>query len=155
EQPPTDKKHNPRSQEIDDIEKVIVWNRGKVKRQILRHVEGLSPVFIDKIEHRAGLLTQHNILATMKEVMKDTEDIVPVFHDLKRPVFYHTPLTHLGEADNTFENLSELLDDFYHKRAHQSMIKQKANDYYQVIEREHAKTLRKIDKLKEDLSEAK
>src|SRR5699024_11997447 len=37
----------------------------------------------------------------------------------------------------------------------QSMIKQKANDYYQVIEREHAKTLRKIDKLKEDLSEAK
>lgn len=155
EQPPTDKKLNPRSQEIDDLVKFIDWNRGKVKRQILSHVEGFSPVFIDEIEHRAGLLTQHNLLPTIKEVMKDAEDIVPVFYDLKRPVFYHTPLTHLGEADKTFENLSELLDDFYHKRAHQSMIKQKANDYYQVIEREHAKTLRKIDKLKEDLSEAK
>ena len=70
EQPPTDKKLNPRSQEIDDLVKFIDWNRGKVKRQILSHVEGFSPVFIDEIEHRAGLLTQHNLLPTIKEVMK-------------------------------------------------------------------------------------
>src|SRR5699024_8452243 len=81
EQPPTDKKLNPRSQEIDDLVKIIDWNRGKVKRQILSHVEGITLVFIDEIEHRSEQITQHKLLTTNKEVMKDAEDIVPVYYD--------------------------------------------------------------------------
>lgn len=155
EQPPTGKKLNPRTEEINDLVKLIDWNKGKIKRQILSHVEGFSPVFIDEIEKIAGLLNQQNLVPAITGAMTETEHIEPVFYDLKRPVFYHSPLSHLGQPSKTFDSLSELLDDFYHKRARQSMIKQKANDYYQVIEREHAKTLRKIDKLKEDLDEAK
>lgn len=154
EGPPTDKKLNPRTEELDELPKFIDFNSGKLKRQILKNIEGFSPVFIDEVESHVKYFNTDNIVPAIKETLKAGENIQPVFYDLKKPVFYFTPLTHLGEPDKVYSTLSELLDEFYHRRNQISAIRQKSSDYLQVIEREHDKTIRKITNLEADLKEA-
>ncbi|MCK1977233.1 NFACT family protein [Jeotgalicoccus huakuii] len=155
EKPPTGKKLNPRTSEIDELPKFIDWNKGKVNKQILNHIEGFSPLFIKEVESKVTYFNKENIVDAIKDTLDESQKVEPVFYNLDKPAFYFTRLHHLGNPTKTYDNLSELMDEFYHQRAKKSMIKQKASDYYQVIEREHDKTLRKIDKLKDDLKEAK
>ncbi|QQD85771.1 NFACT family protein [Jeotgalicoccus sp. ATCC 8456] len=155
EKPPTGKKLNPRTSEINELPKFIDWNKGKVNKQILNQIEGFSPLFVKEVESKVTYFNKDNIVDAIKDALDDSQKVEPVFYDQDKPVFYFTRLHHLGNPTKTYNSLSELMDDFYHQRAQKSMIKQKASDYYQVIEREHDKTLRKIDKLKDDLKEAK
>lgn len=152
--PPTSKKLNPRSEALEELPKYIDFNSGKLKKQILMNIEGFSPVFIDEVESRVKYFTIDNIVPAIKETLKDSENIEAVYYDLKKPVFYFTPLTHLGEPDKVYGSLSQLLDDYYHRRYQISAIRQKSSDYLQVIEREHDKTVRKITNLEADLKEA-
>ena len=154
EGPPTDKKLNPRTEALEELPKFIDFNSGRLKKQILMNIEGFSPVFIDEVESRVKYFNIDNIVPAIKETLKDSENIQAVYYDLKKPVFYFTPLTHLGEPDKVYGNLSQLLDDYYHRRYQISAIRQKSSDYLQVIEREHDKTVRKITNLKADLKEA-
>lgn len=154
EGPPTDKKLNPRTEALEELPKFIDFNSGRLKKQILMNIEGFSPVFIDEVESRVKYFNIDNIVPAIKETLKDSDNIQAVYYDLKKPVFYFTPLTHLGEPDKVYGNLSQLLDDYYHRRYQISAIRQKSSDYLQVIEREHDKTVRKITNLKADLKEA-
>lgn len=154
EGPPTDKKLNPRTEALEELPKFIDFNSGRLKKQILMNIEGFSPVFIDEVESRVKYFNIDNIVPSIKETLKDSDNIQAVYYDLKKPVFYFTPLTHLGEPDKVYGNLSQLLDDYYHRRYQISAIRQKSSDYLQVIEREHDKTVRKITNLKADLKEA-
>ena len=154
EGPPTDKKLNPRTEALEELPKFVDFNSGRLKKQILMNIEGFSPVFIDEVESRVKYFNIDNIVPAIKETLKDSDNIQAVYYDLKKPVFYFTPLTHLGEPDKVYGNLSQLLDDYYHRRYQISAIRQKSSDYLQVIEREHDKTVRKITNLKADLKEA-
>ena len=154
EGPPTDKKLNPRTEELNELPKFIDFNSGKLKRQILTNIEGFSPLFIDEVESHVKYFNTDNIVPAIKETLKAGENIQPVYYDLKKPVFYFTPLAHLGEPDKIYGSLSELLDKFYHRRNQISAIRQKSSDYLQVMEREHDKTIRKITNLEADLKEA-
>jgi len=154
ENPPTDKKLNPRTEELNELPKFIDFNSGKLKRQILKNIEGFSPIFIDEVESRVKYFNTDNIVPAIKETLDASKNIQPVYYNLKKPIFYFTPLTHLGEPDKVFSSLSELLDDYYHRRYQISLIRQKSSDYLQVIEREHEKVIRKITNLEHDLEEA-
>lgn len=154
EGPPTGRKLNPRTEELNDLPKFIDFNAGKLKRQILANIEGFSPVFIDEVESRIKYFKPDNIVPAIKETLVKAHNIQPVYYDLKKPVFYFTPLEHLGEPDKVYGTLSELLDEYYHRRYQISAIRQKSSDYLQVIEREHDKTVRKIANLEADLQEA-
>lgn len=152
--PPTDKKLNPRTEELLELPKFIDFNSGKLKRQILMNIEGFSPVFIDEVEAKVKYFNIDNIVPAIQETLRESENVQAVYYEGKKPVFYFTPLTHLGEPDKVFGSLSELLDDFYHRRYQISLIRQKSADYLQVIEREHEKVIRKITNLEADLQEA-
>lgn len=152
--PPTSKKLNPRTAELNELPKFVDFNAGKLKKQILMNIEGFSPVFIDEVESRVKYFNIDNIVPAIKDTLKDSEKIQPVYYDLKKPVFYYTPLTHLGEPDKVYDSLGQLLDDYYHRRYQISAIRQKSSDYLQVIEREHDKIVRKITNLEADLKEA-
>lgn len=152
--PPTSRKLNPRTKELNELPKFVDFNAGKLKKQILMNIEGFSPVFIDEIESRVKYFNIDNIVPAIKDTLRDTEAIQAVYYDLKKPVFYYSPLTHLGEPDKVYDSLSQLLDDYYHRRYQISAIRQKSSDYLQVIEREHDKTVRKIKNLEADLQEA-
>ncbi|SOC37976.1 Rqc2 family fibronectin-binding protein [Salinicoccus kekensis] len=154
EAPPTDEKLNPRTDEINTLPARIDFNSGKLSRQILKAVEGFSPLFIREIEHHAKHFTIENIVPAIKEGLRRAEEITPVLYRLDKDVFYFTKLHHLGTEPEVYPTLSALLDDYYHSRFQNNMIRQKAQDYLHVIEREYDRVERKIEKLHEDLAEA-
>ncbi len=153
--PPTAEKLNPRTDEIEKLPARIDFNSGKVGKQIITAVEGFSPLFVKEIEHTAGHFTNKNIVNAVRETMAAAEEISPSIYDNNgKEVFYFTKLRHLGEPGETFDTLSELVDHYYHNRYQTALVKQKANDYLNVITREYERTGRKIEKLKDDLREA-
>ncbi|AKG73731.1 Rqc2 family fibronectin-binding protein [Salinicoccus halodurans] len=153
--PPTAEKLNPRTEDIEKLPVRIDFNSGRINRQILGAVEGFSPLFVKEIEHTAGHFTIRNMVPAVKETLSKAEDIYPaIYENDGREVFYYTRLSHLGEPEETFDTISELVDHYYHNRYHTALIKQKANDYLNVITREYERTERKIGKLKDDLLEA-
>ncbi|GAA3718666.1 NFACT family protein [Salinicoccus jeotgali] len=153
--PPTEPKLNPRTADIESLTARIDFNRGKVGRQILHNVEGFSPLFVKEVEYLAGYFTTETIVPAIKEAMHQAEEIKPVLYTSgDAEIFYFTPLSHLGAPDATYDSLSGLMDDYYHDRYRKSLIRQKAQDYVHLIEREYDRTERKIEKLKADLAEA-
>lgn len=154
EQPPTDKKLNPRTDELNELPKHLDFNSGKINRQILKATEGFSPLFIKEVAHQAGHLTMQNIVLSIQQTLKKAEDITPVLYKKDKDVFYFTKLEHMEGTPVVYESLSALLDDYYHNRFQNNLIRQKAQDYVHVIDREYERVERKIDKLKEDLKEA-
>src|SRR5699024_8612920 len=154
EQPPTDKKLDPRTDELDELPKHIDFNSGKINRQILKAVEGFSPLFIKEVTHHAGHLTIQNIVGSIRETLEKSREITPVLYKGEKDVFYFTKLEHMEGEPVVYDSLSGLLDDYYHNRFQNNLIRQKAQDYIHVIDREYERTERKIDKLKEDLKEA-
>lgn len=154
EAPPTEKKLNPRTEELDELPKFIDFNKGKVTRQILTAVEGFSPLFINEVQYHAHHFTIDNIVSSIRETMTRAETIKPVLYRGDKDIFYFTELTHLDTVPISYSTLSDLLDDYFHNRYQMSIIRQKANDYLQVIEREHDKVERKIVKLKAEMSES-
>ena len=154
EAPPTDEKLNPRTDEINSLPARIDFNSGKLSRQILKAVEGFSPLFIREVEHHAKHFTIDNIVPAVKEGLRRAEEVTPVLYHLDKDVFYFTKLHHLDAEPEVYPTLSALLDDYYHSRFQNNMIRQKAQDYLHVIEREYDRVERKIKKLHEDLAEA-
>lgn len=154
EYPPTDKKLNPRTDELDELPKYLDFNSGKINRQILKAVEGFSPLFIKEVAYRARHLTMQNIVGSIRDTMEKSRDITPVLYRRDKDVFYFTKLEHMEDTPEIYDSLSELMDDYYHNRFQNNLIRQKAQDYVHVIDREYERTERKIDKLKEDLKEA-
>lgn len=154
EAPPTERKLNPRTEELDELPKFIDFNKGKVNRQILTAVEGFSPLFINEVQYHAHHFTIDNIVSSIRETMTRAETIKPVLYQGDKDIFYFTELAHLDTVPISYSTLSDLLDDYFHNRYQMSIIRQKANDYLQVIEREHDKVERKIVKLKAEMSES-
>ena len=153
--PPTAEKLNPQTEEIEKLPSRIDFNSGKINRQILAAVEGFSPLFVREIEYNAGHFNIRNIVPAVRETLANAEEIRPSLYDGGgSETFYYTPLRHLGEPSETFDTLSKLADHYYHNRYQTALIKQKANDYLNVISREYERTERKIEKLKCDLEEA-
>ncbi|MFC3419749.1 NFACT family protein [Salinicoccus hispanicus] len=153
--PPTDPKIDPRTEALQSLPGLIDFNQGKIGKQILNNIEGFSPLFLKEVEHNAGYFTIKNVVPAIRQTLSQAEHIRPVLYNRSdKEIFYFTPLSHLGEADETYDSLSGLLDDYYHDRYRKSLIRQKAQDYLQLIEREYDKTIRKIDKLGDDLKEA-
>src|SRR5699024_1690624 len=75
-----------------------------------------------------------------------------------KTVFYHFELEHVMENGGNvnvvrFDTLSALLDDYYTHLYRQEIVRQMANDYYQLVERLYAKTERKLTALQSDLKE--
>src|SRR5699024_6797841 len=156
EKPPTKPKLNPRTDELNELPKLIDFNGGKINRQILHNVEGLSPLFISEAENHVRFWSRDNIISGIKETL-DKLTVNPTLYIGERDQFYYSELETMNQKYDEkihFDTLSELLDEFYHSRYVKQSIKQKANDYLYVIEQAYDKTKRKIENLKEDIKES-
>ena len=150
------KKLNPRTEEINDLPKYIDFNGGKLNRQILNNVEGVSLQFIEEAEHRVKFWNIKNIVSGIEETLSALS-LNPTLYIGNRDAFYYSELetlNHQYDEKIHFDTLSELLDEFYHSRYIKQNIKRQANDYLYVIEQNYDKTKRKIEKLNEDIEES-
>lgn len=154
EAPPTESQVNPRV-DLEQLPSRIDFNAGKVEKQIVRHTEGLSPLFVKELKQKLGYFTMNNIVSGIKSLLEEGQDVRPVMYESDtRTIFYYMPLEHLNEVNaQTFDSLSALLDEYYTHQYRKSIVRQMANDYFQLVERLHDKTKRKLEHLKNDLKE--
>lgn len=157
--PPTGEQLNPRDDAaLERLPGLIDFNAGKVEKQIVRNVEGVSPLFVKELKYQIGYFNVRNIVPGIRELLK-TRETSPVMYEINgKTVFYHFELEHVMENGGNvnvvrFDTLSALLDDYYTHRYRQEIVRQMANDYYQLVERLYAKTERKLTALQSDLKE--
>lgn len=106
---------------------------------------GISPLLYEGYTNN---ITPNLFLSSLRDI-----DVIPVrFKNRNKDDFYFFNI--LNTEYDSYESLSELLDDFYYNLANRTIIRQKTNNLETVIRRLIERTKRKIDNQEIELSEA-
>ncbi|WP_414043380.1 Rqc2 family fibronectin-binding protein [Macrococcus animalis] len=142
--PPTLKKHNP--YELKTISDLIDPEL-KIKNAILNVLEGFSPVAVNEI-----LATGNDIDDSFQTFMNDQE-VRPVTYTLNdKEDFYYKPVTYATNIES-FESLSQLLDNFYKDRGNRERVRNQTNDLARHLTSLLSKNEKKLAKLFNELEE--
>ncbi|WP_239710882.1 MULTISPECIES: NFACT RNA binding domain-containing protein [unclassified Mammaliicoccus] len=149
EYPPTVKKLNPF--EIDDVNKYINYNAGKIDRQLLQQFEGFSPLITKEIVSRRPFMNQETLVESFDEVMNEVDQTPkPVIYSddsTNKEIFYFMPLHTYGNNYMAFDTIHECLDRFYESRGERERVKQRALDLVKIIDQHLQKNRNKLEKL--------
>nr|WP_263313558.1 NFACT family protein [Mammaliicoccus sp. Marseille-Q6498] len=149
EYPPTAKKMNPF--EVDDLNKYIDFNSGKIDRQLLQQFEGFSPLITKEIVSRRPFMNQATLAEAFDEVMNEVKQTPkPVIYSddsTNNEIFYFMPLQSYGNDYMTFETIHECLDRFYESRGERERVKQRALDLVKIVDQHLQKNRHKLEKL--------
>lgn len=149
EYPPTVKKLNPF--EVDDVNKYINYNAGKIDRQLLQQFEGFSPLITKEIVSRRPFMNQETLVESFDEVMNEVDQTPkPVIYSddsTNKEIFYFMPLHTYGNNYMAFDTIHECLDRFYESRGERERVKQRALDLVKIIDQHLQKNRNKLEKL--------
>ncbi|MEB8067749.1 Rqc2 family fibronectin-binding protein [Mammaliicoccus fleurettii] len=149
EYPPTVKKLNPF--EVDDVNKYINYNAGKIDRQLLQQFEGFSPLITKEIVSRRPFMNQETLVESFDEVMNEVDQTPkPVIYSddsTNKEIFYFMPLHTYGNNYMAFDTIHECLDIFYESRGERERVKQRALDLVKIIDQHLQKNRNKLEKL--------
>ncbi|WP_239719562.1 MULTISPECIES: NFACT RNA binding domain-containing protein [unclassified Mammaliicoccus] len=149
EYPPTVKKLNPF--EVDDVNKYINYNAGKIDRQLLQQFEGFSPLITKEIVSRRPFMNQETLVESFDEVMNEVDQTPkPVIYSddsTNKEFFYFMPLHTYGNNYMAFDTIHECLDRFYESRGERERVKQRALDLVKIIDQHLQKNRNKLEKL--------
>lgn len=149
EYPPTVKKLNPF--EVDDVNKYINYNAGKIDRQLLQQFEGFSPLITKEIVSRRPFMNQETLVESFDEVMNEVDQTPkPVIYSddsTNKEIFYFMPLHTYGNNYMAFDSIHECLDRFYESRGERERVKQRALDLVKIIDQHLQKNRNKLEKL--------
>jgi len=155
--PPEQHKENPFEATVEDVLQKIDFNSGKLDRQLVDHFAGTSPLFAKEVIFQSGLANRSTVPNTFVKMIKNVEmgEISPsIMINAGKENFYLFPLQHLQGEVKSFASLSEMLDRFYFGKAERDRVKQQGNDIERLIINEKEKNEKKIEKLKDTLTEA-
>ncbi len=156
--PPDQGKVDPLSLDEEGLLKKVDFNAGKMERQLVNKIAGLSPQLAEEIIYRAGPIVNRTTLPQAYShviSMLKRHDYTPVMVTAGgKEVFSMLPLEHIDGHTSTFSSLSELLDRFYYGKAERDRVKQQAYDLERFLHNEYEKNKTKIKKLKKTLERA-
>ncbi|WP_227935755.1 Rqc2 family fibronectin-binding protein [Alkalihalobacillus deserti] len=155
--PPEQHKENPFEIDAEGLLKRIDFNTGKMDRQLVEQIAGLSPLLATEIVYRAGSIVNRttlpeaylNVISQLKEHHYQPELVIS-----NKELFYMIHLKHLQGERKSFETTSELLDRFYYGKAERDRVKQQAHDLERFLRNEWQKNKKKIKKLERTLTHA-
>lgn len=157
--PPPQDKFDPLEAAEQDLLKVLDFNAGKIDRQLVNHIGGFSPLLSKEILHRAGLPTRDAVLKAFFEVQKDIKqsDYKPniIYQDQGKDQFHVLDITHLSGQRKFYENIHQMLEDYYLIKAESDLVKQRAGDLSHFIMNELKKNQTKLKKLYRTLEQSK
>ncbi|MBJ6363295.1 NFACT family protein [Paenibacillus sp. GCM10012307] len=139
------------------------------EKRLVDAFSGISPLLAKEIAYRsiqtasANQPEEHGIDAlwlSFNEVMQQVRNnnYTPVIATSPegKSHFSITSLTHLNAAEvQSYETISACLEAFYGDKAERDTVKQRANDLVRFVQNEKNKNVKKIEKLKNTLEEAK
>lgn len=156
--PPDQGKVDPFSLDEDGLLQKVDFNAGKMHMQLVDKIAGLSPQLAKEIVYRAGVVVNKETLpkAFYDVIMRlKRHDYTPVIvaHDGKER-FSMIELTHVNGKHTFFSSLSEMLDQYFYKKAERDRVKQQAADLERFLNNEWKKNKAKLKKLEKTLEEA-
>jgi predicted ribosome quality control (RQC) complex YloA/Tae2 family protein len=156
--PPPQNKQNPLLIDKETLLKKIDFNAGKLDKQLVSILTGISPLIAKEIVHRTGLPNRETIpdaFFTFQDQLNDHRyEPQTVTGKDGKEYFSVTVLTHLKNEAKTFSSVSKLLDDFYYGKSERDRVKQQANDLEKLLANERNKNRKKIKKLEKTLTDA-
>lgn len=154
--PPGQGKTNPLELTSEQFVRKLDFNSGKMDKQIMSILMGFSPMIATDISYRARLGSAD----TYKQVFEDVQSVLlnhqytPLIIRQPKESFYVIPLQSKGGEPETFETVSEMLDEYYSGKAERDRVKQQAGDLARLMKNEKEKNERKIKKHQETLKKA-
>src|SRR5690625_3297873 len=146
--PPSQNKYN--LLELDDIDfiKKIDFNAGKIDRQIVNMLTGVSPRLAKELVHRAHLGNDNVFKETFHSIQSEIKEKIyePTIYENTREDFHVIAMTHLSHTKtSTFTNVNKTIDTFYANRAERDRVQQLAKDLYRKVNNELEKNKRKLN----------
>ncbi|MFD2616940.1 Rqc2 family fibronectin-binding protein [Terrilactibacillus laevilacticus] len=160
--PPSQGKKDPLNMTSDDLLRSLDFNAGKLDQQLTQSITGFSPVLSKEILFRAGLPTTKAIVSAFKSIQDDIihhHDHPQIIYSKEgQDTFHVIDLTHIKGNKLTFDDVNDMLDQYYLLKAENDLVKQRAGDLKHFISNELKKNQHKRKKLEKTLkisSEAK
>ena len=153
--PPQDKLNLLESSEEDFLKK-LDFNAGKMDKQIVGALTGVSPLIAREFVHRTHLGSQSVFkeeFLKLKEIVQNEKFEPSIFVKDGREDFHVIPITFM-EKKESFNSANEMVDAFYANKAERDLVKQKTNDLLRLIKNELDKNKRKLDIHEKTLQEA-
>ncbi len=154
--PPPQNKLNLLETDEEQFIKKLDFNSGKMDRQIVQTVSGISPFAAKEIVHRAHLGAES---AYKKEFTKFKEQVQhhlyePAIYQNKKEDFHVIPISYMDKW-KSFSTVNELIDAFYSNKAERDRVKQQARDLEKFVQNELAKNKRKLKIHEKTIEKAK
>lgn len=144
--PPSQDKINPLTIDGDDFIKNLDFNAGKLDRQIVNLLTGVSPFAAKEMITQAALgspdLYKSKFLEFQEKMIERA--YVPTIYRNAREDFHVIPMTYLDGEQESFSSTNEMMDQFYSGKAERDRVKQRARDLYRLIKNELNKNERKL-----------
>ncbi|MFD2044043.1 NFACT family protein [Ornithinibacillus salinisoli] len=154
--PPQQNKLNPLEIDEDTFIRKLDFNAGKLDRQIVSLLVGVSPFIAEELIKNAQLGSTEvykQIFVDFQNQLKN-KDYYPAIYIHQKEDFHVLPITtSIGDV-NEFASTNEMLDHFYSGKAERDRVKQQAKDLYRFIKNEQDKNKRKLKKHQKTLQKA-
>lgn len=154
--PPSQNKLNPLHIDADTFIKKIDFNSGKIDRQILNILMGISPIVSETIANQAYL----GDLEKYKEVYTNFQNQIVQNHFKPFIIIGPKEDFHVLEdiepslEKHYFNTVSEMLDTFYRGKAERDRVKGLSGDLLRFLKNERDKNIRKLKKHEQILKKA-
>lgn len=139
-----------------------------VRQRLVDRFSGISPLAAKEIAHRAGLADGAPAGAeqarklwgafrdTMAAVASHRYEPVIVEEEASGKTYFSViALTHLNGECRRFDSVSACLEAYYGDKAERDAVKQRASDLLRFLQNEKSKNVKKLNKLRETMEEAK
>ncbi|MUK89493.1 DUF814 domain-containing protein [Ornithinibacillus sp. L9] len=154
--PPQQDKLNPLEIDEDTFIRKLDFNAGKLDRQIVSLLVGVSPFIANELVSKAKLGSTEvyrQSFIKFQEQLKNKE-YVPAIYKHTKEDFHVLPITSFKGNVKEFISTNEMLDEFYSGKAERDRVKQQAKDLYRFIKNERDKNERKLKKHEKTLKKA-
>ncbi|MCM3713136.1 Rqc2 family fibronectin-binding protein [Halalkalibacter oceani] len=157
--PPNQEKADPFALDEEQLLRRIDFNAGKIDRQLVEQIAGLSPQLAAEMLYRAGSVVNKatlppavlDVISMAREHRYQPEMLVT---KQGKELFSPFSLQHVDGERRHFATVSELLDRFYFGKAERDRVKQQAHDLERFLRNEKQKNEKKIKKLEKTLKQA-
>lgn len=157
--PPNQEKADPFALDEEQLLRRIDFNAGKIDRQLVEQLAGLSPQLAADMLYRAGSVVNKTtlppavleVISMAREHRYQPEMLVT---KQGKELFSPFSLQHVDGERRRFATVSELLDRFYFGKAERDRVKQQAHDLERFLRNEKQKNEKKIKKLEKTLKQA-
>lgn len=155
--PPPQNKLNPLTIDGNEFIKKLDFNTGKLDRQIVQTLLGLSPFIARELVYRTNLGSPTVYKEMFHEFQNQLNNrtYIPAIYKNKKEDFHVLPITSIQEDVTTFSSTNEMLDQFYTGKAERDRVVQQTRDLSRFIKNEISKNERKLKKHRQTIKKAK